>query len=321
MSQSPETSSWHASNSLSVSDNSDFRSEASQNAFSSMICVSELEAQDKKLEPHQNIDYSLDDGGNNSNLFADISTNIEPNSNSDRPSAAEFTSVEVSDPSKQIILSLTAFEEHSNENINKPSKCEAKNDSEKVNLVVEGFSTKAVVVDLCSEDNLEVLSQNSQFSEQSPDSSKSEDTNEIDESICIVKAVSRQNKKNMRSLQHRESQHVILLTDVDSSVNKSIEESTNRFDRRKRRRETEVLILDDEVLSAPKEMGGAATDPDDRSQAASTVIRSFSCPICMEDVPRGTQVCILGCGHRLCFGCAGDFVALKVQEAQVRACP
>ena len=45
--------------------------------------------------------------------------------------------------------------------------------------------------------------------------------------------------------------------------------------------------------------------------------RTFQCPVCMDDVEKGGQVCIFGCGHRLCFTCAGTFVATKVRDGQV----
>jgi hypothetical protein len=55
-----------------------------------------------------------------------------------------------------------------------------------------------------------------------------------------------------------------------------------------------------------------------RLQISSTVVRPFDCPICLEEVPRGGQACILGCEHRFCFPCIQTFVSKKVEEAQVR---
>ncbi|EKX35951.1 hypothetical protein GUITHDRAFT_146109 [Guillardia theta CCMP2712] len=55
----------------------------------------------------------------------------------------------------------------------------------------------------------------------------------------------------------------------------------------------------------------------DRLRISSTVSRTFTCPICLDDIPRGDQVCYFRCGHRFCFDCATNYVTVKVKEGQV----
>ena len=55
----------------------------------------------------------------------------------------------------------------------------------------------------------------------------------------------------------------------------------------------------------------------DKLRISSTVSRSFTCPVCFDDVEKGGQVATFGCGHRLCFDCAGHFIGDKVKSAQV----
>jgi hypothetical protein len=164
-------------------------------------------------------------------------------------------------------------------------------------------NTSVVVVDLCSDDNFEVSLLPSPKADLS--SKKGDTVVPVYADAEIQRDISSRAFVTNREASKSTDFCVVDLMDSPAAVSA-----------RKRKRPfphpSEVHVVEED--------GPLTLQHNDRSQVASTVIRPFSCPICLEDVPRGAQACILGCGHRLCFGCAGSFVALKVQEAQVRKC-
>jgi hypothetical protein len=161
-------------------------------------------------------------------------------------------------------------------------------------VVSEDESNHSVAfVDLCSEDNFEASVLSSPI------------TVYIDAGNNISSGASLSNRVGSKST---DSCVVELIeeTIMDSSAAVSVTPSRKR--KRTRPQPSDIYVVEDGPLSSQH---------NDRSQVASTVIRPFSCPICLEEVQRGGQACSLGCGHRLCFGCAGSYVAHKVDEAQV----
>ena len=174
-------------------------------------------------------------------------------------------------------------------------------------------ATKVVVVDLCAESSHDMSPQNSP---------KSDEIFDLDSSTVTSQPSCDDPSKSGGGafIEKIHSSPVVNLSDIIDDDRSGIDDkSSHRIERRKRRRvsESEVVILDDDVPSF-EDRSDPADDMGGRSQVASTVIRPFSCPICLEDVPRGAQACILGCGHRMCFNCAEEFVCHKVQDAQVR---
>ncbi len=172
-------------------------------------------------------------------------------------------------------------------------------------------NNSVVIVDLCSEDNFEVSVLSSPIADLSSKAGKTVSTlhSEAENKRDFSSRASLANRDLSKSI----DTCVVEIMDSPAAV------SANPYASRKRKnpwpQPSEIHVVDDDQL-VPAKITDSLQD-NDRSQVASTVVRPFSCPICLEDVPRGGQACILGCGHRLCFGCAGSFVTLKVQEAQV----
>jgi hypothetical protein len=167
-------------------------------------------------------------------------------------------------------------------------------------------NNSVVIVDLCSEDNFEGYSPIAYLGSKAGETA----------SIVDVDADRKRDVSYRASLAHLEISNstdtfVVELTDSPAAV--------SAHPSRKRKitslQQSEIHVLDDDEMAPTRTTDNLQQNF--RSQVASTVVRPFSCPICLEDVPRGGQACIFGCGHRFCFGCAGSFVALKVQEAQV----
>jgi hypothetical protein len=174
-------------------------------------------------------------------------------------------------------------------------------------------NSKIVFVDLCNE----ISPERSLHSENSGHSPKSDDLLDVDEVKFAVDV------KELRCAGSAEFTRPSLVLSADLDGKGGIH-NKSKHSRKKRKRgqqnECEVVVLDDDDEPVALEETGCPTDGiNERSQVASTVIRPFSCPICLENVPRGAQACILGCGHRLCFNCAEDYIGHKVQDAQVRS--
>jgi hypothetical protein len=174
-------------------------------------------------------------------------------------------------------------------------------------------NSKIVFVDLCNE----ISPERSLHSENSGHSPKSDDLLDVDEVKFAVDV------KELRCAGSAEVTRPSLVLSADLDGKWGIH-NKSKHSRKKRKRgqqnECEVVVLDDDDEPVALEETGCPTDGiNERSQVASTVIRPFSCPICLENVPRGAQACILGCGHRLCFNCAEDYIGHKVQDAQVRS--